>query len=66
MNRKHKIEMEKLELNKLKKFEARGTKTTVEEKFVEAMSAETYQNLVEINQILRRRDIIKNIDKGLL
>ena len=29
------------------------------------MCTETYQNLLEINQILRRRGIIRNIDEGL-
>ena len=54
--------MDDLELKKLRKFESRSKKTGVEEKFVQAMGAETYQNLVEINQIIRRRGIIKNID----
>ena len=49
MKRLHKDEMNDLELKKLRKFENRSSKTNIEEKFIEAMSAETYQNLVEIN-----------------
>ena len=62
MKRRQRRELQDLETKKLKQFEARTSKTGVEAKFLEAMGAETHQNLLEINQIIRRRGIIKNID----
>ena len=65
LKRRERVELKELDTQKLRKFENSTSKTAIEEKFLQAMCTETYQNLLEINQIIRRRDIIKNIDRGL-
>ena len=55
-------EREDLEAQKLKKFSKRQGQSNIEQEYIKAMSEEAYKNLLEMNQTIRRREIMTKIN----
>ena len=55
-------EREALEAQKLKKFSKRQGQSNIEQEYITAMSEEVYKNLLEMNQTIRRREIMTKIN----
>jgi hypothetical protein len=61
-DQKHSAEIEKRRNIARTTPEVIKIKSDLEEKFIEATRSEVYKELIEINQIIRRKGILNNID----